>query len=81
MEVGRVHDVELFGFGDADQDFQWAVAVAEFGMLLTGSQHKGSATWDAVIEIAESAKGEDPHGYRAAFVEMAKSAKRLQAVQ
>jgi Ca-activated chloride channel family protein len=69
------------GFGEADRDFQWAVAVAEFGMLLTGSKQKGGASWDAVIEIAESAKGDDPHGYRAAFVEMAKSAKRLAAVQ
>ncbi|MEM8882440.1 MAG: von Willebrand factor type A domain-containing protein [Planctomycetota bacterium] len=68
-------------FDKADPDLRWAAAVSQFGMLLTGSKHKGNATWDALIELAESAKGEDPHGYRAGFIKMAKAAKRLSAVQ
>ena len=45
-------------------DFQFAAAVASFGMLLRNSEYKGNPTYDAVLEIAQSALGEDPHGYR-----------------
>ena len=64
-------------FGQASADFQFAAAVASFGMLLRDSEHKGTATYDAVLEIATSAKGSDPHGYRTEFLEMVKRAKGL----
>ena len=38
-------------FGEATDDFKFAVAVVGFGMLLRDSAHKGNATWDAVLEI------------------------------
>ena len=62
-------------FAKATADFQFAAAVASFGMLLRGSAHQGISTYDAVQEIAESAKGPDKHGYRAEFIEMVKRAK------
>ncbi len=62
-------------FSEADSDFQFAAAVASFGMLLRGSEHKGTATYDAVLEIATSAKGSDVHGYRAEFLEIVRRAK------
>jgi Ca-activated chloride channel family protein len=46
-------------------------------MLLRGSQYAGEATWDAVIELAGEGLGEDPHAYRAEFLELVKSAKAL----
>ena len=64
-------------FGQASPDFQFAAAVASFGMLLRGSEHKGTATYDAVLEIAASAKGPDVHGYRAEFLDMVRRAKTL----
>lgn len=64
-------------FSKASPDFQFAAAVASFGMLLRGSAHSGMSTYDAVLEIAESAKGADKHGYRAEFVEMAKRAREI----
>jgi secreted protein with Ig-like and vWFA domain len=64
-------------FGQSSTDFQFASAVASFGMLLRGSEHKGTGTYEAVLEIAESAKGPDKHGYRAEFVEMVRRAKAL----
>ncbi len=48
-------------------DFRWAAAVAGFGMLLRDSPHKGDATWQTVLELAEQARGEDPGGYRSEF--------------
>ena len=64
-------------FARASEDFQFAAAVASFGMLLRGSEHKGDATFDAVLEIASSAKGHDTHGYRAEFLEIVRRAKAL----
>lgn len=66
-------------FGEATPDFQFAAAVASFGMLLRKSKHAGDATFDSVTEIAAAAKGADPHGYRAEFVELVKRAKELGA--
>jgi Ca-activated chloride channel family protein len=65
------------GFGQASGDFQFASAVAAFGMLLRGSEHKGSATYDAALEIATAARGPDVHGYRAELLEMVRRAREL----
>ena len=43
-------------FSQADRDFQFAAAVASFGMLLRDSEHKGTATYDSVLEIASAAE-------------------------
>ncbi|WP_442484089.1 vWA domain-containing protein [Aeoliella sp. SH292] len=67
-------------FGEASTDMQFAAAVASFGMLLRDSQYKGDTSYDAVIEIAESAKGKDPEGERAEFVELVRAAKKLKPV-
>lgn len=64
-------------FGEASDDLQFAAAAASFGMLLRDSQHKGDASYDAVLEIAQSAIGEDSEGERAEFVELVKTAKNL----
>jgi Ca-activated chloride channel family protein len=63
-------------FGAASRDFQFAAAVASFGMLLRNSQHKGNATYDAVLEIAQSAAVESD-SYRGEFLEMIRRAKEL----
>ncbi|MCH8047648.1 MAG: VWA domain-containing protein [Planctomycetes bacterium] len=64
-------------FAKASRDFQFASAVASFGMLLRNSPHKGDATYDAVLEIAGSAVGQDEHKYRAEFLQMVRRAKRI----
>lgn len=64
-------------FGEASTDMQFAAAVASFGMLLRDSQYKGDATYDAVAEIADSARGDDPEGDRAEFVELVRKAKQV----
>ena len=60
-------------------DFKFASAVAEFGMLLRDSKFKGRSSYDAVIERAAGALGDDPNGHRRAFVEFARKAKGLNA--
>lgn len=64
-------------FSEASKDTQFAASVALFGMLLRGSEHKGAGSYDAALEIAQSAKGADEHGYRAEFIELVRKAKEL----
>ncbi|MDR1635433.1 MAG: von Willebrand factor type A domain-containing protein [Bifidobacteriaceae bacterium] len=53
-----------------DDDWRWAAAVAEFGLILRDSQHKGEATLEQVKSLAGGALGEDPYGLRAEFLEL-----------
>ena len=64
-------------FGKASADFRFAAAVAEFGMILRGSPHKGNATLAAVLDCSQESKGRDESGYRAGFIELARKAQAL----
>ncbi len=55
-------------------DFRFAASVASFGMLLRDSKHKGSATYDDVLQVAEGAMGPDAGGYRAGFLDLVRKA-------
>jgi Ca-activated chloride channel family protein len=59
---------------------RFTAAVAEFGMLLRDSEHKGQASWDQVLELAGDG-GEDREGYRAEFVDLVRTAEGLTARQ
>lgn len=65
------------GLNSTSADFRFAAAVAEFGMLLRDSQYKQHSTFDQVINLARTAKGEDQEGYRSEFIRLAESAKLL----
>jgi len=64
-------------FAEASSDFQFAAAVASFGMLLRDSKHRGNTSFDAVLEIAEAGAKRDSHGYRAEFLTLVRQAKQL----
>ena len=64
-------------FSEASSDFQFAAAVAAFGMLLRNSPHGGDAGYEAVREIAAAASTHDPHGHRGEFLEMVDAAQHL----
>ena len=65
----------------ASENFRFSAAVAQFGMLLRESQHKGEATFDDLIAMAEGAQGKDEYGYRSEFVYLAKRARELATIQ
>jgi Ca-activated chloride channel family protein len=65
----------------ASRDLIWSAAVAAFGMILRDSPHKGTATLAAVAEMAQSARGQDPGGYRAEFLQLVETARALKVVQ
>jgi Ca-activated chloride channel family protein len=62
---------------EAPLDFRFAAAVAEFGMILRDSPHRGNGTLAGVLQTAEEAKGADPAGYRAGFVELVRRAQTV----
>jgi Ca-activated chloride channel family protein len=65
----------------ATTDFQFQTAVAEFGLLLRQSEHRGAASLRHVIGVARGAVGTDPDGYRAEFVRLAQAAQSLGLAQ
>jgi Ca-activated chloride channel family protein len=66
-------------FNAASKDLQFAAAVASFGMILRGSEHKGSGNLAAVGEIAGGALGDDAGGYRAEFLDLVRRAQAVGA--
>jgi Ca-activated chloride channel family protein len=58
------------------EDFRFAAAVAEFGMLLRDSPHKGEANYDRVVKEATATVGDDTHRHRNQFVELVKLAQK-----
>ncbi len=79
QEVDRQYVLRDAGrrFGESPPDFQFAAAVAGFAMLLDGSPHARDLSYAAVEEMAASALGNDPHGYRAEFVDLVRRARSL----
>ncbi|MFC1582044.1 von Willebrand factor type A domain-containing protein [Planctomycetota bacterium] len=64
--------------GKSSNNFRFAAAVAEFGLLLTNSRFKGSAAYDQVIDLAKKAKGKDDNGHRAEFIKLVEMVELLQ---
>ena len=58
-------------------NFRFAAAVAEFGMLLRNSQYKGSAHFQSVAQTAISASRNDGEGYRKEFIQLVQIAASL----
>ena len=67
----------LPGDGAASADVRFAVAMAGFGQLLTGATYLGDWGWDQAIELALSARGDDPFGYRIEAVNLMRLAQSL----
>lgn len=59
------------------ENFRFASAVAEFGLLIRDSEYKGDASFDSLIERAQKGKGEDLKGYRAEFIQLAEKGQLL----
>jgi len=66
-------------FEQASGDFRFAAAVAQFGMILRKSEHRGSATLGQVMAWAADTANltDDPRGERTEFLELARQALEL----
>ena len=59
------------------EDFRFATAVAEFGMLLRNSDYKQNSSFESLVARAKAAKGKDDEGYRAEFIRLAENSKSI----
>lgn len=64
-------------FENASNDFQFAAAIAQFGMILRESEYKGDASFNDVLNLAEKSKGVDLEGYRSEFIKMVEASQGL----
>ncbi|MFT3681375.1 MAG: von Willebrand factor type A domain-containing protein [Ferruginibacter sp.] len=71
-----VKDNKLTLAGTSD-NFRFAAAVAEFGLLLRNSDYKAGSSFENVLALAGRSKGSDEEGYRSEFIQLVKSARLL----
>lgn len=64
-------------FGSASENFRFAAAVAEFGLLLRNSAFKQNSSYQQLSAIAKPAVGEDKNGYRKEFIELVRTAEKI----
>jgi Ca-activated chloride channel family protein len=57
--------------------FRFAAAVAAFGQQLRGGTYLGQFTYDDILNLAQSARGRDPFGYRSELINLVKLAQAL----
>ncbi|EIJ38879.1 uncharacterized protein containing a von Willebrand factor type A (vWA) domain [Galbibacter orientalis DSM 19592] len=60
-------------FTKTNTDYNFAAAVAMWGMFLRDSEYLNGATKEEIIKLAEANKGRDEEGYRAEFIRLMKS--------
>lgn len=68
---------DIPAFDQASADFQFAAAVAAFGMKLRGSPASGELSWADMQNIVRRSLGDDPGSYRAEFLTLIEKAARL----
>ncbi|MCB0712715.1 MAG: VWA domain-containing protein [Ignavibacteriae bacterium] len=61
----------------ASDEFRFATAVVEWGLLLRKSDYVGKSSYDQVINLAVSAIGSDERGYRKEFVKLVEKSREL----
>ena len=57
----------------SSDNFKFAAAVAELGLLLRDSKFKADADYRRLISAARDSMGRDQHGYRAEFISLAEA--------
>lgn len=62
----------------APADIRFAAAVASFAQLLRGDPYLRAFGYDDVVALAQSARGDDPFGYRSEFVQLVRLSETAQ---
>jgi Ca-activated chloride channel family protein len=63
------------GLDGVAADVRFSTAVAAFGQLLKGESYTQGYSFDDVLKLAQGARGDDPFGYRAEFLNLVRLAK------
>ncbi|MBT8396093.1 MAG: DUF3520 domain-containing protein [Gemmatimonadetes bacterium] len=67
--------------GAASEDFQFASAVAAWGMLLRDSEYCTGFGLEDVVRLAKAGLGADEEGYRSEFVRLVETARSLELLE
>jgi len=67
--------------GQASRDQRFVSAVAGFGMLLRDSEYCEGLTLTDVVELAQSALGDDRGGYRAEFIRLVEAVRSMELLR
>lgn len=59
----------------APADVRFSIAAAAFGQMLKGEPYTQGYSYDDVLALAQGARGDDPFGYRAEFLNLVRLAK------
>ena len=73
--------VEYKQISEISNDAKFATSVVAFAQILRGDSYTKSYSYDDVISLAQSAKGDDKFGYRAEFINMVRLAKSAPALK
>ncbi len=72
---------EVRRFAEAPSDARFAAGVAAFAELLRGGRYAGSMTYEDVLGLVSSARGEDPFGYRSELIQLVRAAGSAPSLQ
>lgn len=64
----------------AEQDTNFASAVAAFAQILKGGKYTGNYGYDEIINLAQNNKGDDKYGYRTEFIQLVRKARTAAAM-
>ena len=79
-DVSALLSVAVRNTSETSPELGFASAVAEFGMLLRDSEHKGASTYADVRDRASRFKGSDAFGHRAEFIRLIDAAEGVNRV-
>jgi Ca-activated chloride channel family protein len=75
MQVPIRDGLQVSAVDQVNGEVRFSVAVAAFGQLLRGEPYLRSFGYNDIVDLATGAKGDDPFGYRAEFINLVRLAK------
>ena len=76
-EIPVTREAEAESLAAAAEDVRFSIAVAAFGQKLRQVDQLAGYGYDAIERIASDARGDDPFGYRAEFLQLLRLAQGL----
>jgi Ca-activated chloride channel family protein len=76
-----VKEDRAMSIAEASGEVRFAVAVAAFGQRLRSDPDVEALTYADIVNLAQPARGDDPYGYRAEFIQLVRTAETLSGTE